>query len=301
VGASIEEMGRTTADARRLLQARAPVLVRGAVKDWRAVSAWSFEYLRDRLASTILEVEAYDVVAARLEPLELRRMTFGDYYARLKSVSTERLFIAETDITRSVPSILNDIEVPELIPTTESSRSLLFCGVDSLTPLHYHEAEHALLCQVRGTKRLLLSSPRKTRVMRPHRWYSLRRNFSRLSVEAWANSGSIGLDLAAAEPLECVLQPGDALFIPVHWWHAARGIDASISVTFFWPAARSHWAFPTPGVRTFWGSKSERLLRLFGRTLSSTRTIRLASCIARWVGIVDDAAALEADLKKGRI
>ena len=32
--------------------------------------------------------------------------------------------------------------------------------------------------------------------------------------------------------IELVLEPGEALFLPVGWWHAVRAIDLSLSVSF---------------------------------------------------------------------
>jgi len=38
----------------------------------------------------------------------------------------------------------------------------------------------------------------------------------------------------APERLECVLEPGDLLYIPAKWWHHVRSIDASASVNVWW-------------------------------------------------------------------
>jgi lysine-specific demethylase 8 len=33
--------------------------------------------------------------------------------------------------------------------------------------------------------------------------------------------------------VECVLMPGDMLYIPPRWWHYVRALDASASVSFW--------------------------------------------------------------------
>jgi hypothetical protein len=38
--------------------------------------------------------------------------------------------------------------------------------------------------------------------------------------------------LAAVRGLDLVLAPGEALFLPVGWWHHVRALDLSISVAF---------------------------------------------------------------------
>jgi len=32
--------------------------------------------------------------------------------------------------------------------------------------------------------------------------------------------------------MEVILNPGDAIFIPIAWWHRAESLDVSISTTF---------------------------------------------------------------------
>jgi hypothetical protein len=45
------------------------------------------------------------------------------------------------------------------------------------------------------------------------------------------------IDVAAFKDIpfvDCILEPGDALYIPIGWWHYVRGLSVSFSVSFWW-------------------------------------------------------------------
>ncbi|KAI0435342.1 hypothetical protein F5Y09DRAFT_293401 [Xylaria sp. FL1042] len=45
----------------------------------------------------------------------------------------------------------------------------------------------------------------------------------------------IDIDAFKAIPfVDCILEPGDALYIPIGWWHYVRGLSVSFSVSFWW-------------------------------------------------------------------
>ena len=107
-----------------------------------------------------------------------------------------------------------------------------------------HDFPLNVLCHLYGRKRLWIASPDQTPAMYPSNRYDPGAVLS--SVNMWApygaDAGSAGADAAAKFPLyagleldEVLLEPGDVLFIPQGWWHAAEtsregGPSVSLSV-----------------------------------------------------------------------
>ncbi len=94
-----------------------------------------------------------------------------------------------------------------------------------------------VLCQIRGTKRVLLYPPSDVLY---------------LDIPPGASSSKLNLfdagvaqhpSLQLAHPQEAILQPGDVLFIPPLWLHTACPMDSiSISVNIFFRNLKSGYA-----------------------------------------------------------
>ena len=108
------------------------------------------------------------------------------------------------------------------------------CGTVSC--LHY-DAPHNLLCQVVGVKRVLLVDPRHSARLYPHG--GIMGNTSQVDPEAdWQPFESHPFPLFPGTPLyAATLLPGQALYIPPHWWHHVRALTQSFSVSLWWGAA----------------------------------------------------------------
>ncbi|POR31186.1 Mitochondrial division protein 1 [Tolypocladium paradoxum] len=172
-------------------------------------------------------------------------------------------YLAQHNLFRQVPSLRNDIAVPDFCwssvphhpcgpagdqPPVDAPRLNAWFGpARTITPLHT-DGYHNLLCQVVGTKYVRLYPPRATPRMRaraPERGVDMS-NTSGLDVgvlEGWDEPPE-GVDegmleemragLEGVEYWECVLRPGDTLLIPIGWWHYVRSLSVSFSVSFWW-------------------------------------------------------------------
>jgi hypothetical protein len=97
---------------------------------------------------------------------------------------------------------------------------------NSYSDWHFHPGTEALMCQVAGTKDVLLLPPTKDvwdRVVPVHvrRWKVYDVDESDNEFAAYRE----------VRPYHVVVEPGDGLFLPVNWWHAVQARPREFGVT----------------------------------------------------------------------
>lgn len=172
-------------------------------------------------------------------------------------------YLAQHPLFTQLPSLRNDILIPDYCYTTppphptdpsidqpELDDPLLnawFGPPGTITPLH-NDPYHNILTQVVGRKYVRLYSPLDTERMRARgRENGVEMGNTSLMdvgvVEGWdilsdddgGQHAEEDLDAFRNVPfLDCILEPGDALYIPIGWWHYVRGLSVSFSVSFWW-------------------------------------------------------------------
>jgi hypothetical protein len=181
-----------------------PVVLRGAIDDWPA-RRWT------------------------QQTLAARRVTIGPYSCR-------RLFGATPEVPPAYVSGLavNPAFAPALgaLPflTGRMHEPYVFAGqAGGITHLH-RDFVNGFLVQIVGRKQFRFYPPSVSTEV--HAMQSFAR-----SQHCWANVFAPDLErhpaLATLRPLEVTLHPGEVLFIPVGWYHAARAEDATFSLGTF--------------------------------------------------------------------
>lgn len=94
--------------------------------------------------------------------------------------------------------------------------------------LHYDGAgAHAFLMQVYGMKEFIIYPPSQEQYLYPS---PEKENLSQINSVDKPNLGKFPL-FAKAEPIVFILQPGEMVFIPSHWWHTTKMLSPSISIS----------------------------------------------------------------------
>jgi hypothetical protein len=99
-----------------------------------------------------------------------------------------------------------------------------FISKRGYTDWHVHFGDETLTAQLQGTKEFLLLPPDSATFSTM--LGMSRRGVWKTPVPCWPE------DFATLRAYRVVLQPGDAVYIPMHWWHAAEAVGDDINITF---------------------------------------------------------------------
>ena len=219
-----------------------PVRIMGAVKHWPAWGRWhSNEYLLSSIgADTLVGVRTHPMIESeRLEEWrEQNRVTrieinFREFLQRATTETSNHLVLHSYSLTNSpIDSIGSDVEAFSFLARVEGGRLYpprrAFMYSTSFTDWHYHSADETLMCQVVGSKEVLLLPPDKTswQILAPI-----------LHENGRTFDGDFSKRFEGANLIRTNVEPGDALYIPVFWWHAVGCDDvgklgATVACTF---------------------------------------------------------------------
>lgn len=217
----------------RYLRANRPVILMDRMNDWPAMTRWSPDYFKQ-----VCGEETVQVMTGRESDPEyelhsdLRRSTmrFGDYVDKVVNAGQTNDFylVAQNEFMRTegARKLHDDITpFPEYLDERRDGFVFMWFGpCGTVTPLH-HDTADILLAQIAGRKRVtLIPATQKSLV------YNHIGVFGQVDCE---RPDLIRHPLYRyAQKAVFDLNPGEALFIPVGWWHHVRALDISVSVSF---------------------------------------------------------------------
>jgi hypothetical protein len=214
--------------------ANRPAVLTGLMRDWKALTAWTPEYLKAVCGQETVQVMAGRDADPRYEinsATHRRTMRFTDYADLVQrgGASNDHYLVANNHFFRrpGTRRLLDDVVAfPEYLDGDALPGGVFFWfgPAGTVTPSH-HDTMNILMAQVYGRKRVrLLPSNQIDLVYNEVGVYS--------EVD-WDRPDYARHPRAReATPLELVLEPGEVLFIPVGWWHDVRALDVSMTVSF---------------------------------------------------------------------
>ncbi len=219
---------------RRYVEARRPVIIVGAVEDWPARRLWSAEYLAANFGDRSVPVAS--VARRRVENygatgIPYREEPLRECIEHLQAVTTDHGY-AMFLLAETLPELQADLRTPAFAPPTPwSIYKFWMSAADTRTPLHM-DLPHNLFMQFVGRKEVRLYPPRQEWGMYRHPPWSRLPQVSR--VDAYEPDVARYPRFARARALQCLVEPGELLFVPRFWWHQFRSSSFSISVNYWW-------------------------------------------------------------------
>lgn len=214
----------------KYLQRGEPVLMRNGLQGW-GTARWDVAYLREVAGDAKVVVAVTRGRVFRLHPKqwEYREMTFREFLAlQSEGPGGTNYYLQENDLL-GFGRLKDDVVWPAHCDrTTLRSMTLSFGPAGAVTPLHYDFFDNCL-AMVSGTKRFILFPPSEHPKLSLHSPLSELPQISRLRLDDEAAFDQ----LRGVEMYECVLEPGDMLFVPVHWAHQVFTDAPSMSINFW--------------------------------------------------------------------
>ena len=210
-----------------------PVIIVGGIEHWPALRKWKdFNYIATVAGNRTIPVE---VGSSYLnEDWSQTLVTLSEFIQGFLCDGAEKTgYLAQHELFDQVPKLREDIVVPDYctlgVGKLEATNAW-FGPAGTTSPFH-HDPYHNLLAQVVGWKYLRIASPSQGDHLYPYE-EGFNTNSSRVDVD---NPDYSRYPLfKKLDFKECVLRPGDMLYLPPKWWHFVRSLSISFSVSFWW-------------------------------------------------------------------
>lgn len=236
--------------ANEYLFANKPVVVTDALRSWKALTRWTPEFFKREFGDMTFTInEDAKQKASYQDNLGTAEYTMARFIDRVLESTDENPapYFRNRVLYDVFPSLKPDIEpLPEyFLPNWLPERYLvkrvnevlnrgaaleIYIGGKggSFPVVHYDGAgTHAFLMQVYGRKQFILYSPEQERFLYPS---PEKKNLSLINSVDRPDLARFPL-FAQAVATTLVLEPGELLFVPSHWWHTTKMLSPSISIS----------------------------------------------------------------------
>jgi len=206
-----------------------PVKLTGLIDHWPALKLWNPDYLEQKLGDALVELQGQRGTSADYELFKHRhqhRVPMREVVAAIRQFGSSNDFYVtaynDTTNKETLAPLWDDLAPVSILQPTGGRDGFFWFGPKgTLTPLH-HDLTNNLLVQVLGRKRVLMVPPWELERARNHQHC-----FSAVTLPELEQGGE-----GVPDVVECEIGPGEALFLPVGWWHHVEALDVSISMSF---------------------------------------------------------------------
>lgn len=211
-------------------EANRPAKLTGIIDHWPALTRWSLDHFAAVAGDAVVEAQVErerdpDYELAKDDHRRLVRFAELIDWLRKEEASNDVYLTAYNSGTNAaaLAPLWDDMAPVDLLEPRTRDGFFWLGPRGTLTPWH-HDLTNNLLVQVIGRKRVRMAPP----------WAFARMRNSRHCFSDWGNEAlPAGSGDSVVPPvLETVIGPGEAIFLPVGWWHQIEALDLSASMSF---------------------------------------------------------------------
>ena len=206
-----------------------PIVIKGLTNKFPAGKKWTMDYVKNFCGDVMVDVfdnNNSNKGSAFTHP-DLK-MPFREYINTIieDKPTTLRMFLF--NMFKCKPELRKDFPCPEIFKGILGKMGYMFFGAKGITVRIHQDIDmsNVLLTQFHGKKKVVLVSPKYSDLL-------YRLPFNTHSLIDLDNPDYVKYPgLKYIEVQECVLEPGDSLFMPSGFWHYITYVEGGFSVSY---------------------------------------------------------------------
>ncbi len=223
-----------------LFAGAAPALLSGAISAWPALMRWTPQQFvaafGDREIEALVDLPTHGVLYPRDQATYLRKMTFGEFAARMVTAGTLPCYLAYSHLPAVLDERRADFDFAAVTGSQDpASDTRLWIGSAGTRSMLHSDLKQNLFVQIWGRKAAILVPFADSRAVYPC--------FDNI-VNSAVDPDAVDLERFPRFRKACVysaiVEPGDVVFIPRGCWHHFRSLEPSISLNHWWGPSLTH-------------------------------------------------------------
>lgn len=206
-----------------------PVVIKNLAKNSVAGNKWTIDYLKKICGNVMVDVfdssNSHEATAFTDPDL---KMKFSKYVDLITNDEPSPLRMFLFNMFKVKPELRKDFPCPSFMKGIMGKMGFMFFGAKGIKVRIHQDMDmsNVLLTQFYGRKKVILVSPKYSELL-----YKLPLNTHALvDLDKPDYKKYPGLKYVTVQ--ECVLEPGDALFMPSGYWHYITYLDGGFSVSY---------------------------------------------------------------------
>jgi hypothetical protein len=208
-----------------------PLVIEEWVNRWPCYPDWSFDFFGQILGDTVIKYQDRSNLSNHLETFSdnTQESTFRDFLDAI-SLGEKDIYLIAHD------KALDRIAFRNLLAQVPSSpsffnenlrdgRIFLWMGARGATTHMHRDLNNGIVTQIRGRRRFSLIPSRQMDLVYNTSGFVSDVDFSNPDLDRFPK-------LKQATIITGILEPGQALFLPLGWWHYFEALEPTISLTF---------------------------------------------------------------------